>query len=88
MALPLPFLTNRRQSSGTITVHREPDDKEAMDKEAPLKAAAQDILQAVEQNDPTHLALALRNAWSILESEEEPSDDQEPSPHTYENQKG
>ena len=69
----LPFLNKHKQSvAGLIIKRREPD--ESADKKEPegdevLEAAASDILNAIESKDHRHLALALRAAFDILESE-------------------
>lgn len=72
-------------SGGIMTTYRTPDKKpdedseEDMGKEA-LKAAAQDILRAISQNDHMHLVEALNSYIDIknnMSEAEEPSDEQD-----------
>ena len=70
----LPFLNKHKQSvSGLIIERRKPDETPDQDESSEgddiLEAAASDILNAIEQKDSKHLALALRAAFQILDSE-------------------
>lgn len=88
----LPFLQNKNKKvSGVILeTRRTPDEKpqdESENSSAPLHAAAEDILRAIEAKDPKHLALALQAAYDICESAEPASDDESVEPHSYDSQK-
>ncbi len=68
----LPFLSRKRKETGVIIQERAPDESKEVDSKdmAPeaLKAAAEDILRAINDNDSEHLALAIRNAFEICDS--------------------
>lgn len=55
-----------------MTVERKPDGEEAPSDSA-MEAAAQDILRAINDKDSKHLAEALRAAYQICQSEDDPS---------------
>lgn len=66
----LPFLKKQSRPAGISIEVRKPDHQEPESSESPaLEAAAQDILRALEDKDSRHLALALRAAFQILDSE-------------------
>lgn len=89
----LPFLSNKdKKVSGLILeTRRTPDEKPdgaPEDGNAPLHAAAEDILRAIASKDPKHLALALQAAYDICESAE-PKDEESDEPqskHDYDAQ--
>jgi len=65
----LPFLNRKRKETGIIVQERAPDMPEEPGLEDDgLKAAAEDILRAISDNDSQHLALALRAAFEIMEA--------------------
>lgn len=67
----LPFLKNKRKETGVIVQQRSPDEpKDEMEgDDSGLHAAAQDILRAISDNDAEHLALAIRAAFEICDSQ-------------------
>ncbi len=69
----LPFLKNKQYKNASLVIQeRRPDSEDSAlekDDDAALHAAAQDILRAVESKDYKHLALALRAAFQIIDSE-------------------
>lgn len=78
--MPLPFL-RKKQNAAVIISHRKPDAKEegaAPDPEdnQALEACAQDIMRAISQNDHKHLALALKAAFDVMESEPHEENDE------------
>jgi len=65
MANPLPFLTEKRQDNFSIS-----GSPKIMDQVDPgLIAAAYDILKALETKDTKALALAIKNAFELCDSE-------------------
>lgn len=78
--MALPFLKSKVRATPMVDVQkRKPDQEDDMSGSAPLEAAAQDICNAIEQKDYTHLALALRAAFQILDAEPH-----QEGPHTNE----
>lgn len=71
MSLP-PFMKKNRVA-GLIIAHRTPDGpKESHqegDENSPLEAAAEDLLRGFNNKDPKQIAMAIRAAFEILESE-------------------
>jgi len=76
----LPFLKPKLQT-GLITEQRKPDGgaAELPEGDHALKAAAEDMIRAFNSKDPEHLALALRSAFQILDSEPQDDDEQQPN---------
>lgn len=69
----LPFL-KKQQVAGLIISQRKPDasiqvEHQEGDEDHAMKAASEDILRAITSKDSQHLALALRAAFDILDSE-------------------
>ena len=78
----LPFLKPKSHSAGVIIQQRKPDDKDESEMDMgdhAMEAAAEDIMKAINSKDSRHLALALRAAFQILDSEPH-----EEGPHTKE----
>lgn len=71
----LPFLKDKKRDAAVIVQHRAPDAPSEDSESSPIKAAAQDILRAISDNDAEHLARALQAAYDICSStpSEEPS---------------
>jgi hypothetical protein len=76
----LPFLKNKQSSQADIIMKtRMPDGSQSLDEpkddedqgDMAMEAAAQDILRAIESKDATHLALALKSAFQIMDSAED-----------------
>lgn len=67
----LPFLKNKQKNqTGVIVQERAPDaPAEDSGDDSALHAAAQDILRAISDNDYQHLALAIRAAFDICDSQ-------------------
>jgi hypothetical protein len=70
----LPFLSKKRDtglSQGVIIKNREPDKTEENqeDKDAPIKACAQDLISAIHAHDVNGAAEAIRSAFEILEKQ-------------------
>ena len=71
----LPFIKPQSKQASLSIKYRQPDEKEPFSDEgdaddgAALHAAAQDILRAIESKDYKHLALALKSAFDICDSE-------------------
>lgn len=68
----LPFLKNaRRQVAGMTMEVRKPDEPEKAqdDPEAGLRAAAMDLIKAVNAQDEHGVMSALRAAFQIMESQ-------------------
>jgi hypothetical protein len=66
----LPYL-QKPKSPGVLVSNRKPDKKDEEDQEdsgGGMRAAAQDILKAIQDNDEQHLALALQNAFEIMDA--------------------
>lgn len=86
----LPFLKKKQDSvAGLIIKQRAPDkhndSNELEEKEYSLEDCAQDIMEAIQSNNKSKLAEALREA--IKKVDEEPHEEGEHvSPHTYEAQ--
>lgn len=64
----------QKPQTGVIVSQRKPDgSKEEIGNEGEenhgLIACAEDLIRAISQKDPQHIALALRAAFQILESE-------------------
>lgn len=73
--MSLPFL-KPKQMAGVIISHRKPDggkmeQPNESEGDHAMEAAADDIMRAISSKDSKHLAHALRNAFSILQSEPE-----------------
>lgn len=65
----LPFMKKNKESSVSVAseaIKREPDHEVEYDA---LHAAAEDILQAIEKKDVANLAIALRAAFELCDSE-------------------
>jgi hypothetical protein len=62
---PIPFLTEERKQTGVVTEHRSEKGREM---NPGLQAAAEELLKAVESKDAKGVALALENAFYLLES--------------------
>jgi hypothetical protein len=76
--MPLPFLKNTKSNqTGVAVEYRKPDESSEDQGDHAMEAAAQDILRAVESKDYKHLAMAIRSAFEILDSEVH-----EEGPHT------
>lgn len=76
----LPFLKQKRNQGETIVETFSDKPKEEQDSEdSALIAAAQDMIRAIESKDYKHLAMAIRSAFQILDSEEHAE-----GPHTNE----
>jgi hypothetical protein len=78
----LPFLKQKIRQEASIPVQHfetksKEEDKDSED--SALIAAAQDIVRAIESKDFKHLAMAIRSAFQILDSEEHVE-----GPHTNE----
>jgi len=69
VSLP-PYLKNktRKLEGFGQVIHRESDDKEQEDRDAPMHAAAEDMIRAIQSGDSRALARALKDAFDILES--------------------
>lgn len=65
----LPFLKNKRKETGVIVQQRSPDMPEQESDDNGLEAAAQDILSAISSNDSKALAMAIKAAFEICDSE-------------------
>lgn len=65
MPSPIPFLTEERKQTGVVTEHRSEKGKKM---NPGLQAAAEELLKAVEGKDTRGIALALENAFYLLES--------------------
>ena len=67
-----PFMKARLQT-GLMVQKRKPDDSKPEEDQGDtaLQAAAEDMIRAIEAKDGQHLALALRAAFDILDSEED-----------------
>lgn len=66
MSSPLPFLKDKKPQAGVIVEHRsESDSKENHG----LAAAAMELLKAIESKDAKGIAMALRCAFELLDSE-------------------
>lgn len=65
MPSPLPFLTEERKQTGVVTEHRSEKGKKM---NPGLEAAAEELMRAVESKDAKGVALALENAFYLLES--------------------
>lgn len=65
----LPFLKNKRKETGVIVQERSPDQPADESEGDGLKAAAQDILSAISNNDSAALAMAIKAAFQICDSE-------------------
>jgi DNA-binding FadR family transcriptional regulator len=72
----LPFLANKNQASAgpTTTLHRTPD-QPADDSDAGLLAAAHEILEAIQQNDPQALSTALKAAFTLCDDDGDTDDE-------------
>lgn len=70
--MSLPFLRKKDAAVSTImNIDRKPDEDkaEASESASPaMKAAAEDILRAIETKDAEHLALAIQAAFEIADS--------------------
>lgn len=68
----LPFLKQRRQTSGVIIQERDPVDsgtEEKIDEEIQaLEGVASDLLSAIESKDTKKIAESLKAAFSICET--------------------
>lgn len=70
----LPFLRNKKIQSApatTTTVFSEDSGDGEYNKDAPLEACAQDLINAVHSNNVKGVADALQSAFLVLESNEE-----------------
>lgn len=70
----IPPFMSKKKTVGLIVEHRQPDGNiqeshSTDDEEHAHIAAAEDILRAIKDNDPRHLALALKAAFEIFDSE-------------------
>ncbi len=77
----LPFL-QKKQIAGLIVAHRKPDGGQEEshsegNENSALEACAEDLIRAIHAKDGMHVALALRAAFDVLESEPH-----EEGPHT------
>lgn len=80
----LPFLQKKNQT-GLLVTQRSPDGSNSpVENQEPesddIEACAQELIAAVHAKDAPAAARAIRDAFSILQSEPE---SEEPSPHTY-----
>lgn len=65
MPSPLAFLEEKKKETGIATEHRSESGRE---RNVGLEAAAQELMNAVEKKDVRGVALALENAFYLLES--------------------
>lgn len=71
----LPFIKPKTKTASLSIKYRKPDEKEPFadggeaDGDSGMHAAAQDILRAIESHDFKHLALALKAAFDIFDSQ-------------------
>ena len=86
----LPFLKkNQAAATGVIVKTRQPDEKPDMDDQddpkAAKKAAAMDLLRAIEAKDHAGIADALQAAFEIMDAEPHEEGDHV-EPHSYDAQ--
>ncbi len=89
--MALPFINKKKDAGGiatTLIEQRNPGNapEEQNDEEYSLDDCARDILDAIHNNDHEALADSLREAFEKLE--QEPHEEAEHSPHTYDDQMG
>lgn len=77
----LPFLKSKPQVAGIMTIERKPDESAESQEDSGLMSAAKDLLSAIESKDHKAIAMAIKAAFTILDSE--PHDEGE---HTNENE--
>jgi hypothetical protein len=65
----LPFLKKPIKDAGVMVVERRPDDSSEPQEDQGLMAAAKDLLSAIEMKDHKKMAMALRAAFELLDSE-------------------
>jgi hypothetical protein len=66
----LPFLKKPHGHVGLIIKTRQPDaGAENVKEDKGLEACASDMLRAIQANDPKSFAVAIKNAFDIMESE-------------------
>lgn len=66
----LPFLVKQKMQEGTAQIVRPSDFEDKESDGAGIKAAAKDLLEAIEMKDLNRIASALKAAFEILDSEE------------------
>lgn len=77
----LPFLPKPKSIGGSITLKREPDNKDSGSID-PVEPYASDLIDAIQANDVQKAAQALRDAFNCLElmpHDEAPHDNSEES---------
>jgi hypothetical protein len=80
------IISHRKPDGGVSPFENKEEEQEGQEDHA-LEACAQDILRAIADKDFKHLALALRAAFDVLESEpHEEAEHDSPSPHSYDAQ--
>lgn len=89
----LPFLKNKNNTgiaTGVMVKHRTPDEKpeenQEEDKKAGHKAAASDLLRAIESKNIDGIADALQSAFELMDSEPH-VEGEHVEPHSYDSQK-
>jgi hypothetical protein len=65
MPSPLAFMTERRKETGIAVEHRS---EEGRKRNVGLEVAAEELMTAVEKKDVPGIAIALENAFYLLES--------------------
>jgi len=81
----LPFSKKDQSISGVLSQKRHPDPKAEQnqdDSSAGIEACAQEIIDAVEAKDAKRVAEALKDAFELLDNDDEASE-----PHSYDSQK-
>lgn len=88
----LPFLKDKqKQVAGLIIKNRKPDEKpqdqqqEPDDSAAAIESCADALINAIHSKDVQAAAQALKDAFDILESEED-EQEESASPHSYDAQ--
>jgi hypothetical protein len=91
----LPFLKKKNApQTGVIVQTRNPDEKpdeNQEDNSDGIQACAQDLLTAIQSSDTRSMADAIKAAFEILDAaphkEGRHTNEEKPSPHTYDAQK-
>lgn len=88
----LPF-QKPKMIAGLIIQKRKPDAQKPLESkedsesgDSGMHACAEDILRAIAQKDPMHLAQALQAAYDIMESDEKDSEPEESEDNSYDAQ--